>query len=125
MLQSSSYVQQWILVLVSLCKLAPWVINVNQLRLGNYVTFWHSVSGTSAKASEEDQERTRRLADAEMHRHHLESLLDQREREITALREVKSSLAMGGETFQFSCLLMLSYLVYTLLSCAYTCAFFI
>ncbi|XP_047242962.1 ELKS/Rab6-interacting/CAST family member 1-like isoform X3 [Girardinichthys multiradiatus] len=41
----------------------------------------------SAKASEEDQERTRRLADAEMHRHHLESLLDQRDREITALRE--------------------------------------
>lgn len=44
--------------------------------------------GPSAKASEEDQERTRRLADAEMHRHHLESLLDQRDREITALREV-------------------------------------
>ncbi|XP_037111095.1 ELKS/Rab6-interacting/CAST family member 1-like isoform X4 [Syngnathus acus] len=43
--------------------------------------------GPSAKASEEDQERTRRLADAEMHWHHLESLLDQREREITALRE--------------------------------------
>ncbi|KAM6926328.1 LOW QUALITY PROTEIN: ELKS/Rab6-interacting/CAST family member 1-like [Lycodopsis pacificus] len=43
--------------------------------------------GQSAKASEEDQERTRRLADAEMHRHHLESLLDQREREINALRE--------------------------------------
>lgn len=47
-----------------------------------------SVSGPSAKASEEDQERTRRLADAEMHRHHLESLLDQRDREITSLREV-------------------------------------
>ncbi|XP_075998412.1 ELKS/Rab6-interacting/CAST family member 1-like [Genypterus blacodes] len=43
--------------------------------------------GPSTKASEEDQERTRRLADAEMHRHHLESLLDQRDREITALRE--------------------------------------
>uniref|UniRef100_A0A667YWD2 ELKS/RAB6-interacting/CAST family member 1a n=1 Tax=Myripristis murdjan TaxID=586833 RepID=A0A667YWD2_9TELE len=43
--------------------------------------------GPSAKASEEDQERTRRLADAEMHRHHLESLLEQREREIGALRE--------------------------------------
>ncbi|XP_031719314.1 ELKS/Rab6-interacting/CAST family member 1 isoform X1 [Anarrhichthys ocellatus] len=43
--------------------------------------------GQSAKASEEDQERTRRLADAEMHRHHLESLLDQRDREINALRE--------------------------------------
>lgn len=49
-----------------------------------------SVSGPSAKASEEDQEQTRRLADAEMHRHHLESLLDQRDREITALREVNS-----------------------------------
>lgn len=48
-----------------------------------------SVSGPSAKASEEDQEQTRRLADAEMHRHHLESLLDQRDREITVLREVK------------------------------------
>lgn len=47
-----------------------------------------TVSGPSAKASEEDQERTRRLADAEMHRHHLESLLEQREREVTALREV-------------------------------------
>ncbi|XP_058500981.1 ELKS/Rab6-interacting/CAST family member 1-like isoform X3 [Solea solea] len=43
--------------------------------------------GQSAKASEEDQERTRRLADAEMHRHHLESLLDQRDRETAALRE--------------------------------------
>nr|XP_040019899.1 ELKS/Rab6-interacting/CAST family member 1-like isoform X3 [Gasterosteus aculeatus aculeatus] len=43
--------------------------------------------GQSAKASEEDQERTRRLADAEMHRHHLESLLDQRDREVNALRE--------------------------------------
>lgn len=51
-----------------------------------------AVLGPSAKASEEDQERTRRLADAEMHRHHLESLLDQRDREITALREVISSL---------------------------------
>ncbi|XP_040024593.2 ELKS/Rab6-interacting/CAST family member 1-like isoform X2 [Gasterosteus aculeatus] len=43
--------------------------------------------GQSAKASEEDQERTRRLADAEMHRHHLESLLDQRDREVNTLRE--------------------------------------
>ncbi|KAM8891345.1 ELKS/Rab6-interacting/CAST family member 1-like isoform 2-T2 [Spinachia spinachia] len=43
--------------------------------------------GPSAKASEEDQERTRRLADAEMHRHHLESLLDQRDREVNGLRE--------------------------------------
>lgn len=54
-----------------------------------------SCPGPSAKASEEDQERTRRLADAEMHRHHLESLLDQRDREITALREVTSSMSIA------------------------------
>lgn len=64
-------------------------MNVHQLQLDNVCLC--SVSGPSAKASEEDQERTRRLADAEMHRHHLESLLDQRDREITALREVNSS----------------------------------
>nr|XP_021330885.1 ELKS/Rab6-interacting/CAST family member 1 isoform X2 [Danio rerio] len=43
--------------------------------------------GLSAKASEEDHERTRRLADAEMHIHHLESLLDQRDKEMGLLRE--------------------------------------
>ncbi|XP_042594594.1 ELKS/Rab6-interacting/CAST family member 1-like isoform X3 [Cyprinus carpio] len=43
--------------------------------------------GLSAKANEEDHERTRRLADAEMHIHHLESLLEQREKEIVLLRE--------------------------------------
>ncbi|XP_048011719.1 ELKS/Rab6-interacting/CAST family member 1 isoform X4 [Megalobrama amblycephala] len=43
--------------------------------------------GLSAKASEEDHERTRRLADAEMHIHHLESLLEQREKETSLLRE--------------------------------------
>ncbi|XP_057179906.1 ELKS/Rab6-interacting/CAST family member 1 isoform X5 [Triplophysa rosa] len=43
--------------------------------------------GLSAKASEEDHERTRRLADAEMHIHHLESLLEQREKEVVLLRE--------------------------------------
>ncbi|XP_066523206.1 ELKS/Rab6-interacting/CAST family member 1 isoform X1 [Hoplias malabaricus] len=43
--------------------------------------------GLSAKASEEDHERTRRLAEAEMHIHHLESLLDQRDKENSALRE--------------------------------------
>ncbi|XP_043092181.1 ELKS/Rab6-interacting/CAST family member 1 isoform X1 [Puntigrus tetrazona] len=43
--------------------------------------------GLSAKASEEDHERTRRLADAEMHIHHLESLLEQREKEMVLLRE--------------------------------------
>ncbi|XP_069048189.1 ELKS/Rab6-interacting/CAST family member 1 isoform X2 [Lepisosteus oculatus] len=43
--------------------------------------------GLSAKASEEDHERTRRLAEAEMHVHHLESLLEQKEKETAALRE--------------------------------------
>ncbi|RXN00407.1 ELKS/Rab6-interacting/CAST family member 1 [Acipenser ruthenus] len=43
--------------------------------------------GLSAKASEEDHERTRRLAEAEMHVHHLDSLLDQKEKENSALRE--------------------------------------
>lgn len=66
----------------------------------------YSASGPSAKASEEDQERTRRLADAEMHRHHLESLLDQRDREINALREVMSSPTMGDVTLHFFGLVM-------------------
>ncbi|XP_048863266.1 ELKS/Rab6-interacting/CAST family member 1 isoform X1 [Brienomyrus brachyistius] len=43
--------------------------------------------GLPAKASEEDHERTRRLADAEMHVHHLESLLEQKEKEVGTLRE--------------------------------------
>ena len=68
--------------------------------LNHQVDITFAVSGPSAKASEEDQERTRRLADAEMHRHHLESLLDQRDREITALREVTSSSTMGSITFE-------------------------
>lgn len=45
--------------------------------------------GLSAKASEEDHERTRRLAEAEMHIHHLESLLEQRDKETSTLREVR------------------------------------
>ncbi len=45
--------------------------------------------GLSAKVSEEDHEQTRRLADAEMHIHHLESLLEQRERETVLMREVR------------------------------------
>jgi len=69
------------------------------------------VSGPSAKASEEDQERTRRLADAEMHRHHLESLLDQRDREINALREVMCSTTTG-DTIVCLC----GYVFYCLLS---------
>lgn len=47
--------------------------------------------GPSSKASEEDHERTRRLADAEMHAHHLENLLEQRDKELAALREVCNS----------------------------------
>ncbi|XP_066489621.1 ELKS/Rab6-interacting/CAST family member 1 isoform X2 [Tiliqua scincoides] len=43
--------------------------------------------GLSAKATEEDHERTRRLAEAEMHVHHLETLLDQKEKENNLLRE--------------------------------------
>ncbi|XP_057411920.1 ELKS/Rab6-interacting/CAST family member 1 isoform X5 [Balaenoptera acutorostrata] len=43
--------------------------------------------GLSAKATEEDHERTRRLAEAEMHVHHLESLLEQKEKENALLRE--------------------------------------
>lgn len=70
----------------------------------------HSVSGPSAKASEEDQERTRRLADAEMHRHHLESLLDQRDREINALREVMSSPPMGDVTLHFVIVVIFTYI---------------
>uniref|UniRef100_A0ABM5GE72 ELKS/Rab6-interacting/CAST family member 1 isoform X12 n=1 Tax=Pogona vitticeps TaxID=103695 RepID=A0ABM5GE72_9SAUR len=43
--------------------------------------------GLSAKATEEDHERTRRLAEAEMHVHHLETLLEQKEKENNMLRE--------------------------------------
>ncbi|KAM6306791.1 ELKS/Rab6-interacting/CAST family member 1-like isoform 2-T2 [Podargus strigoides] len=43
--------------------------------------------GLSAKATEEDHEQTRRLAEAEMHVHHLESLLEQKEKENNMLRE--------------------------------------
>ncbi|KAJ6660010.1 hypothetical protein lerEdw1_018208 [Lerista edwardsae] len=48
--------------------------------------------GLSAKATEEDHERTRRLAEAEMHVHHLETLLEQKEKETNLLREVNSDL---------------------------------
>ncbi|XP_075797218.1 ELKS/Rab6-interacting/CAST family member 1 isoform X6 [Pelodiscus sinensis] len=43
--------------------------------------------GLSSKATEEDHERIRRLAEAEMHVHHLESLLEQKEKENNMLRE--------------------------------------
>lgn len=71
--------------------LIVWLLAVFILTKSSFLLYFFPVCVTapSAKASEEDQERTRRLADAEMHRHHLESLLDQRDREITALREVR------------------------------------
>lgn len=53
--------------------------------------------GLSAKATEEDHERTRRLAEAEMHVHHLESLLEQKEKENNMLREV-SDQALGSSS---------------------------
>ncbi|XP_043943435.1 ELKS/Rab6-interacting/CAST family member 1 [Protopterus annectens] len=43
--------------------------------------------GLSAKATEEDHERTRRLAEAEMHVHHYETLLEQKDKENLSLRE--------------------------------------
>lgn len=47
--------------------------------------------GPSSKSSEEDHELTCRLADAEMHAHHLENLLEQRDKEMVALREVSNT----------------------------------
>uniref|UniRef100_A0AAV2IXY6 Uncharacterized protein n=1 Tax=Knipowitschia caucasica TaxID=637954 RepID=A0AAV2IXY6_KNICA len=44
--------------------------------------------GLSARQTEEDHERTRRLADAEMTIHQLEGLLEQRDTEMLQLREV-------------------------------------
>ncbi|XP_028304173.1 ELKS/Rab6-interacting/CAST family member 1-like isoform X6 [Gouania willdenowi] len=43
--------------------------------------------GLSSRATEEDHERTRRLADAEMTIHQLEGLLEQRDKEMLQLRE--------------------------------------
>ncbi|XP_051911420.1 ELKS/Rab6-interacting/CAST family member 1-like isoform X2 [Hippocampus zosterae] len=43
--------------------------------------------GLSSRASEEDHERTRRLADAEMTIHQLEGLLEQKDKEMLLLRE--------------------------------------
>lgn len=51
--------------------------------------------GPSTKASEEDHERTQRLAEAEMHMHHLENLLEQRDKEMAALREVGTGHWVG------------------------------
>lgn len=44
--------------------------------------------GLSSRQTEEDHERTRRLADAEMTIHQLEGLLEQRDKEMLQLREV-------------------------------------
>lgn len=44
--------------------------------------------GLSSRATEEDHERTRRLADAEMTIHQLEGLLEQKDKEMLQLREV-------------------------------------
>uniref|UniRef100_A0A6Q2ZHW0 ELKS/RAB6-interacting/CAST family member 1 n=1 Tax=Esox lucius TaxID=8010 RepID=A0A6Q2ZHW0_ESOLU len=49
--------------------------------------------GLSAKATEEDHERTRRLAEAEMHIHHLDGLLEQKDKETSSLREVRARLS--------------------------------
>lgn len=57
--------------------------------------------GLSAKATEEDHERTRRLAEAEMHVHHLESLLEQKEKENNMLREVSDPAMHLSQNFSF------------------------
>lgn len=57
--------------------------------------------GLSAKATEEDHERTRRLAEAEMHVHHLESLLEQKEKENALLREVSGRFLSCYDTLFF------------------------
>ena len=57
--------------------------------------------GLSAKATEEDHERTRRLAEAEMHVHHLESLLEQKEKENALLREVSGRFLSRYDTLSF------------------------
>lgn len=46
--------------------------------------------GLSSRATEEDHERTRRLADAEMTIHQLEGLLEQKDKEMLQLREVRA-----------------------------------
>lgn len=45
--------------------------------------------GLSSRATEEDHERTRQLADAEMTIHQLEGLLEQKDKEMLQLREVR------------------------------------
>lgn len=53
--------------------------------------------GLSSRATEEDHERTRRLADAEMTIHQLEGLLEQKDKEMLQLREVCVFVYVTGE----------------------------
>ncbi|PWA18289.1 hypothetical protein CCH79_00017819, partial [Gambusia affinis] len=53
--------------------------------------------GLSSRATEEDHERTRRLADAEMTIHQLEGLLEQKDKEVLQLREVVSSCLSSAD----------------------------
>lgn len=48
--------------------------------------------GLSSRATEEDHERTRRLADAEMTIHQLEGFLEQKDKEMLQLREVGNKM---------------------------------
>ncbi|KAA8580161.1 hypothetical protein FQN60_005696, partial [Etheostoma spectabile] len=51
--------------------------------------------GLSSRATEEDHERTRRLADAEMTIHQLEGLLEQKDKEMLQLRELVAFRTVG------------------------------
>lgn len=53
--------------------------------------------GLSSRATEEDHERTRRLADAEMTIHQLEGLLERKDKEMLQLREVCVCVCVTGE----------------------------
>lgn len=57
--------------------------------------------GLSSRATEEDHERTRRLADAEMTIHQLEGLLEQRDKEMLQLREVCVRVCSPGTNREF------------------------
>lgn len=54
--------------------------------------------GLSSRATEEDHERTRRLADAEMTIHQLEGLLEQKDKEMLQLREVRRFIFVFNRT---------------------------
>lgn len=55
--------------------------------------------GLSSRTTEEDHERTRRLADAEMTIHQLEGLLEQKDKEMLQLREVCVCMCVTGQAF--------------------------